>query len=102
MDNNLNPKGGTVDRAALFAVVVCCALTACASPSPQTPAGVGAAVADSGDDRERLICRRETPTGTHFPRLVCLTQAQRDDLAAANQNEINKTRSSSMPMEGAR
>jgi hypothetical protein len=49
-----------------------------------------------------MVCTKETPVGTRFARTVCLTQGQRDELAAQNQQEISKTRSSSMSGELAR
>ncbi|TJY59303.1 hypothetical protein E4T66_12960 [Sinimarinibacterium sp. CAU 1509] len=88
-----------------------CLLAACAStPEAELPSDGAAAeetsnvatsnVASSeGVGRDRMVCTKETQVGTRFPRTVCLTQGQRDDLAVQNQQEINKVRMSAQPKD---
>lgn len=71
-----------------------------APPTSENAAGSGsengdviAAIDNSGDDPDAMICRREQVTGTNFRRRVCMTRAQREQEQADSQEEMLERRS---------
>ncbi len=40
-------------------------------------------------DKNRVVCRREKLTGTRFPRRICMTVAQREEMARESQKWLN-------------
>jgi len=55
------------------------------SPASQPSAPAASKPADAADDPNKVICRREEVTGSHFERRVCMTRAQWDQQTRAAQ-----------------
>lgn len=98
---NLHKKGLLMSNFyRVFIVLAALVVAGCASPpAPEnsvaatgTAASV-AAGAESGDDPDELICRREQVTGTNFRRRVCMTRAQREQEQSDSQEEMLERRS---------
>lgn len=49
--------------------------------------------AEAEADDDDLICRREDVMGTHFPRTVCMTKAQRRHAREEAQKQLQRSRS---------
>jgi len=57
------------------------------SPQPQGPApSAPAASQPAATDADKVICRTEEVTGSHFDRRVCMTRAQWEQQSQAAQN----------------
>ncbi len=67
----------------MLALVLAAAIAGGAAPDPATsgspnvvaPVHVGGDKAGQADDPNKVICRREEVTGSHFERRVCMTRA---------------------------
>ena len=46
------------------------------------------APAPKPDDAEKVVCKKQRPTGSHLPVRVCLTRAQWEELSAASQRGL--------------
>ena len=47
---------------------------------------------ESKPDPNKVLCRREVPTGSVMAKKVCRTRAQWDAIAQASQEDLNRTR----------
>lgn len=68
------------------------ALLASACAAHKSTAPTPGAQAKKGDqpDSEQLVCMKEKPTGTHFPKTVCYTQEELGEVSQATQDSIRK------------
>ncbi|MBB5205194.1 hypothetical protein HNQ51_002513 [Inhella inkyongensis] len=62
----------------------CIGLTACSSTQTTTVAS------GEGANEEKVICDRETPTGTNLPKTRCRTKAQIDAERRASQDLVQR------------
>ena len=58
-----------------------------AGPAVAEPAADGGA--SKAKDLNKLICRSEQVTGTRFAKKICLTQAQRDEQAERDRQNLS-------------
>ena len=68
------------------------------TPQP-SPATTGAAAAPATPDAgDKLICRNEQVTGSHFPQKVCMTQHDWDMAQDRSHSEIKRTETNALQM----
>jgi len=72
-----------------FAAVVC--MMALAVPALAAEVPTRAAPAKPVTQKPKLSCTYETPTGSHFPKKICVTEEQRAERRTADQEAMRNT-----------
>jgi hypothetical protein len=77
-------------RPTLVLAVVALLASACAAHKSASPTSGAQAKNGEQADSEQLVCLKEKPTGTHFPKTVCYTQEELGVVSQATQDSIRK------------